>query len=66
MTQIKNPIVVDGAGHCEQAKIIAYILSIPRIVRCWTKSSIIKLTLCGLLTIKLANWLIQRGGLSHD
>ena len=66
MTQIKNPIVVDGAGHCEQAKIIAYILSISRIVRCWTKSSIIKLTLCGLLTIKLADWLIQRGGLSHD
>ena len=66
MTQIKNPIVVDGAGHCEQAKILAYILSILRKVQCWTKSSIIKLTLCGLLTIKLADWLIQRGGLSHD
>jgi len=34
--------------------------------RRWTKSLIIKLNLCGLLTIKLADWLIQRGGLSHD
>jgi hypothetical protein len=30
------------------------------------KKSIIKLALCGLLPIKLADWLIQRGGLSHD
>jgi len=66
MTQIKNPIVVDGAEHCERAKNLAYILSILRIVRCWTKSLIIKLALCGLLPIKLADWLIQRGGLSHD
>ena len=34
--------------------------------RRWTKSSIIKLALWGLLPTKLANWLIQRGGLSHD
>jgi len=27
MTQTKNPIVVDGAGSCEQAKSPAYILS---------------------------------------
>ena len=27
MTQIKNPIVRDGAGRCERAKIPAYILS---------------------------------------
>jgi len=66
MTQIKNPIVSDGAGRCKRAKIPAYILSILRIVRCWTKSLIIKLALCGLLPIKLADWLIQRGGLSHD
>jgi hypothetical protein len=66
MTQIKNPIVVDGAEHCERAKNLAYILSILKIVRCWTKSLIIKLALCGLLPIKLADWLIQRGGLSHD
>jgi len=66
MTQTKNPIVVDGAGSCKRAKIPAYILSILKIVRCWTKSLIIKLALCGLLPIKLADWLIQRGGLSHD
>lgn len=35
-------------------------------VRRWTKSSIIKLALLGLLPIKLADWLIQCGGLSHD
>lgn len=35
-------------------------------VRRRTKSSIIKLALWGLLSIKLADWLIQRGGLSHD
>lgn len=27
MIQIKNPIVPDGAGRCERAKIPAYILS---------------------------------------
>jgi hypothetical protein len=27
MTQIKNPIVRDGAGRCKRAKIPAYILS---------------------------------------
>lgn len=66
MTQIKNPIVVDGAGSFERAKIPAYILSILRIVRCRTKSLIIKLALCGVLPVNLADWLIQRGGLSHD
>jgi len=35
-------------------------------LRRWTKSSIIKLALWGLLPIKLADWFIQRGGLSHD
>jgi hypothetical protein len=30
------------------------------------KNSIIKLALWGLIPIKLADWLIQRGGLSHD
>ena len=30
------------------------------------KNSIIKLALWGLMPIKLADWLIQRGGLSHD
>jgi len=34
--------------------------------RRWIKNSIIKLALCGLLPIKLADWLIQCGGLSHD
>jgi|GEM_PF-2326257 len=66
MTQTKNPIVVDRAGRCEQAKIPAYILSTSRKVRCWTKNSIIKLALWGLIPIKVADWLIQRGGLSHD
>jgi hypothetical protein len=27
MTQMKNPIVQDGAGRCMQAKLPAYILS---------------------------------------
>jgi hypothetical protein len=36
------------------------------IVQYWTKSLIIKLSLCGLLPIKLADWIIQRGGLSND
>ena len=34
--------------------------------RRWIKSSIIRLALSGLLPIKLADWLIQSGGLSHD
>jgi len=34
--------------------------------RRWTKSSIIKLALWGFMPTKLADWLIQRGGLRHD
>ena len=34
--------------------------------RGWLKSRIITLALLSLITIKLADWLIQRGGLSHD
>jgi hypothetical protein len=30
------------------------------------KNSVIKLALWGLMPIKLADWLIQLGGLSHD
>ena len=41
-------------------------MTIIYLVRRWTKSSIIKLALWGLLPIKLADWVIQRGGLSHD
>ena len=41
-------------------------MTIIYLVRRWTKSSIIKLALWGLLPIKLADWFIQRGGLSHD
>jgi len=66
MTQIKNPIGEDGAGRFVQAKIPAYILSTIRTFRCLIKKSIIKLVLLGLIPIKLAEWLIQRGGLSHD
>ena len=34
--------------------------------RGWLKSRIVTLALLGFITIKLADWLIQRGGLSHD
>jgi hypothetical protein len=35
-------------------------------IRGWFKSRIISAALHGLITIKLADFLIQRGGLSHD
>lgn len=41
-------------------------MTIIYIVRRLTKKSIVKLALSDLITIKLADWLIQRGGLSHD
>ena len=41
-------------------------MTIIYIVRRLTKKSIVKLALSGLITIKLADWLIQRGGLRHD
>jgi hypothetical protein len=34
--------------------------------RGWLKSRIIAAALLGLISIKLADFLIQRGGLSHD
>jgi hypothetical protein len=35
-------------------------------IRGWFKSRIISAALHGLIAIKLADWFIQRGGLSHD
>ena len=34
--------------------------------RGWLKYQIINAALLGFIPIKLADWLIQRGGLSHD
>jgi hypothetical protein len=34
--------------------------------RGWLKSLIVAGTLHGIIPIKLAYWLIQRGGLTHD
>jgi hypothetical protein len=55
-------VLLSHVGFSSQGKIMTIIY----LVRRWTKSSIIKLALWGLLPIKLANWLIQRGGLRHD
>jgi hypothetical protein len=38
----------------------------PNKIRGWIKSRIVAAALWGFLPIKLAEWLIQRGGLSHD
>ena len=34
--------------------------------RGWLKSRIITAALLGIIPIRLADWLIQRGGLSHE
>ena len=34
--------------------------------RGWLKSRIITAALLGIIPIRLADWLIQRGGLRHD
>ena len=34
--------------------------------RGWLKSRIVAAALLGFVPIKLADWFIQRGGLSHD
>ena len=34
--------------------------------RVWLKSRIITVALLGIIPIRLADWLIQRGGVSHD
>ena len=38
----------------------------PNKIRGWLKSRIVAAALFGLIHIKLADFLIQRGGLSHD
>jgi len=54
--------LLSHVGFSSQGKIMTIIY----LVRRWTKQSIIKLALCGFMPIKLADWLIQRGGLRHD
>lgn len=35
------------------------------LIRCHIKAAIVQLALWGLLPVKLAEWLIQRGGMLH-
>lgn len=65
MTPIKNPTGLDGGTGLGFSQFIGETMT-DFTFRGWLKSRIITLALLSLITIKLADWLIQRGGLSHD
>ena len=65
MTPIKNPTGLDGGAGLGFSQFIRKTMSKFKF-RVWLKGRIISLALLGFIPIKLADFLIQRGGLSHD
>ena len=65
MTPIKNPTGLDGGAGLGFSQFIGETMT-DFTFRGWLKSRIISLALLGFIPIKLADFLIQRGGLSHE
>ncbi len=60
------PVGAGGAGKSNEAGNIECNGSAHGSMRTTIKSAIVRAALAGLIPCTLADWLIQRGGLSHD